>query len=36
MGWQISFSQGKDDLLDCSQVTDILYIYDLIIKIQQI
>lgn len=27
MGWWIAFSQGKDDLLDCSQVTDILHIY---------
>lgn len=29
MGWQMAFSQGEDDLLDCSQVTDrhIVYIW---------
>lgn len=37
MGWQIAFSQGKGDLLDCSWITDIDFVYmDLIIKIKLI
>lgn len=35
MGWQVAFSQGKGDLLDCSRITDIDCVYmDLIIKIK--